>query len=181
MKILGSLVDARHRLDLVAGLSDGMLTALTLGAGHMLPASTPVSPGLALRVACAAALSGAFVFFVAHYAERRGELVEAERQLNLTSHGQLATSRLGRAVMREAAIQAAIASGCTFCGALLPLVVGTWIQQPRWLGAVVALAALCLLGYFLARTVYGSPFRWMTGLVLGGVALTLMGAWLDIA
>lgn len=179
--MLGGLFDARHRLDLVAGLSDGMLTALTLGAGHILPTNAPTSIGLAFRVSCAAAVSGAFIFFVAHYAERRGELVEAERQLNLTSHGQLATSRLGRAAMREAAIQAAIASGCTFLGALLPLMVSALIPQPRWLGAAVALVALCLLGYFLARTVYGHPLRWMVGLVLGGVALALLGIWLDIA
>ena len=181
MRLLHNLFDARHRLDLVAGLSDGILTALTLGAGHMLPTSAPMSIGLALRVACAAAVSGAFVFFVAHYAERRGELVDAERQLNLTSHGRLATSRLGRAAMWEAATQAAIASGCTFCGALLPLMVSALILRPRWLGALVALMALCLLGYFLARTVYGHPSRWMLGLVLGGAGLGLMGVWLDIA
>ena len=181
MTVLVALFGARHRLDLVAGLSDGILTALTLGAGHMLPGSTPMSVSLGLRVACAGAVSGAFVFFVAHYAERRGELVEAERQLNLTSHGRLATSRLGRAAVWEAAIQAAIASICTFCGALVPLLVSALIQQPRWLGALVALIALCLLGYFLARTVYGHALSWMAGLVLGGVTLTLLGVWLDIA
>lgn len=181
MTVLVALFDVRRRLDLVAGLSDGILTALTLGAGHMLPGSTPMSVSLALRVACAGAVSGAFVFFVAHYAERRGELVEAERQLNLTSHGRLATSRLGRAAIAEAAIQAAIASGCAFCGASLPLLVSALIPQPRWLGVLVALMALCLLGYFLARTVYGHTWRWMVGLLLGGVALTLLGVWLDIA
>ena len=181
MNMAGGLFDARHRLDLVAGLSDGILTALTLGAGHMLPGSAPMGVSLALRVACAAAVSGAFIFFVAHYAERRGELVEAERQLNLTSHGRLATSRLGRAAMREAVVQAAIASGCTFCGALLPLMASALIPQPRWPGALVALLALCLLGYFLARTVYGHILRWMLGLVLGGVVLALLGVWLDIA
>ena len=181
MTVLVALFDARRRLDLVAGLSDGILTALTLGAGHMLPGSSPMSVSLALRVACAGAVSGAFVFFVAHYAERRGELVEAERQLNLTSHGRLATSRLGRAAIKEAAIQAAIASGCSFCGASLPLLVSALIPQPRWLGVLVALMVLCLLGYFLAHTVYGHALRWMAGLLLGGIALTLLGVWLDIA
>lgn len=181
MNGLKSLFDARHRLDLVAGLSDGILTALTLGAGHLRPGSEPMEPGLALRVAVAAALSGAFIFFVAHYAEQRGELAEAERQLNLTSHGPLATSNLGRAALYEAMGQSAIASGCTFCGALLPLLLSAWLPRPRWLGAAVALAALCLLGYFLARAVYGHPARWMASLVAGGVALAALGAWLDIA
>ena len=53
----------------VLGLTDGILTALTLGAGHMLAAAAPATPGLAFRVAGAAAVSGAFVFLVAHYAD----------------------------------------------------------------------------------------------------------------
>ncbi|WP_213069428.1 hypothetical protein [Methylomicrobium album] len=93
----------KHRLDLVAGWRDGILTALTLASGRLLDADTPIDAGLALRVATAAAVSGGFILFVAHYAELRSELIHAERQLNLRSHGCLAATRLGRMALYNAA------------------------------------------------------------------------------
>jgi predicted membrane protein (TIGR00267 family) len=176
-----SLPGSRHQLDLVAGLSDGILTALTLGAGHMFPGHPPMSLSLAVRIGLAGAISGAFIFMVAHYAELRGALVEAERQLNLARHGRFATTRLGRAAFIEAVIGALIASACTFCGALLPLLVGVCVPQIRWLSIVVALLALGLLGYLLALTVYGHPLRWVAAVMVGGVALAYVGMQLGIA
>jgi VIT1/CCC1 family predicted Fe2+/Mn2+ transporter len=169
-----------YRLDLVAGLTDGILTALTLGAGHMLLSGSQITVGLAFRVACAAAISGAFIFLVAHYADLRGELVEAERQLNLTSHGRLAASHLGLAAFFDAATKAMIASACTFVGALLPMLVGALIARPRWLPMAVSIIALSLLGFFLARRVWGRAWRWVLALALAGVVLTYIGAKLKI-
>ena len=94
------------RLNLIAGLVDGILTVLTLGAGHVLPGTRPMSLALGLRVAVAGSVSGAFIFLVAHYADLRGEFIEAERQLNLRSHGQLAASQLGKSAFREATAKA---------------------------------------------------------------------------
>jgi hypothetical protein len=51
------------------------------------------------------------------------KLVHAERQLNLTSHGRFASSRLGCEVLREAAEAAALSSLSSFLGALTPLIV----------------------------------------------------------
>lgn len=170
-----------YRLDLVAGLVDGILTALTLGASHMLSAAVPATPGLALRVAGATAVSGAFVFLVAHYADLRGELIEAERQLNLAAHGRFATSRLGRAVLREAIAKAVIASLCTFAGALLPMLVGTIGGLPHWTPIAVSIIALCVLGGLLARGVFGRPAYWMLALGAAGGVLAWLGTQLKIA
>jgi predicted membrane protein (TIGR00267 family) len=176
-----SLTGSHHQLDLVAGLSDGILTALTLGAGHLLPGHPPMGLALALRIATAGAISGAFIFMVAHYAELRSALVEAERQLNLASHGRFATTQLGRAALIEAVAGALIASACTFCGALLPLLVGAFVPQLRWLSVMVALVALGVLGHFLARTTYGRPLHWVLALIIGGAVLALVGMQLEIA
>ena len=159
-----------YRLDLVAGLVDGILTALTLGAGHMLSDATPATPGLALRVASAAAVSGAFVFLVAHYADLRGELVEAERQLNLARHGRFATSRLGRAVLRESLAKAATASACTFAGALLPML-AILLPPAGWrvpVTFVAILAALALTGTLSARLGGSDVRRAVLRVVVGG-------------
>lgn len=170
-----------HQLDLVAGVSDGVLTALVLGAGHMIAGRTPVTLLLALRVSTAAAISGLFIFGVAHYAELRSELLEAERQLNLTQHGRLAATRLGHAAFIQALAGAFVAGISTFAGALMPLAVAVMAPHTAFLSIGAALTALAVLGYLLARTVYGHPLRWILALVVGGAVLAYAGAKMDIA
>jgi predicted membrane protein (TIGR00267 family) len=169
-KVLGEI-----RLELIAGFCDGILTALTLAAGRIVASASPISLGLALRVATAGASSSVFMFAVAHYAQSRGELSEAERQLNLTSHGKLANSRLGREVLLESAAAAIIGSASGFCGSLIPLLVGVMVPGARWLAIATALAVLAVLGAFLATTVQGRPLRWAVSLMLAGGALAYLG------
>jgi predicted membrane protein (TIGR00267 family) len=180
MKISAWLSQTEHRLDLVAGLCDGILTALILAAGKLLNGGESVNVGLAMRVALAATLTGGFAFFVARYADLRSELVRAERQLNLRSHGRFASSRLGRAVLREAGLGALIISVCSFLGALLPLIISAMLPRPTWMGVAVAIGTLALLGIFLAKAVYGSSVRWASVLAVAGVLLSLIGVKLEI-
>ncbi len=180
MKAFAFFLKPKYRLDLVAGLCDGILTALTLTAGRLVIPGSTMTMGLAFRVGAATAVPGAFVFFVAHYAQLRGELAEAERQLNVTSRGKLAASRLGRDILREASLGALVASGSSFCGALTPLVSGVLLPENRWFAVIVALVILTLLGAVLARVLRGNPFSWVIGLLAGGVALTLLGMQLHI-
>jgi hypothetical protein len=64
-----------NRLDVVAGLIDGILTALALAAGRLVHTDGEgATLSLALRVSVAAGVTTIFVFFVAHYAEVRLEL-----------------------------------------------------------------------------------------------------------
>jgi predicted membrane protein (TIGR00267 family) len=177
MRTHRSLLSAKIGFDLVAGLCDGILTALTLAAAKLLGPATAMSPGLALRVAVAAGASGAFIFFAAHYAVLRGELVEAERQLSLTGHGKLASTRLGRAALREAAGRALASSLSSFCGALLPLMVGAYLPV---IAILLALAALAALGTVLGATVHGRPLSWAAGLSAGGIVLATLGLYLKI-
>jgi VIT1/CCC1 family predicted Fe2+/Mn2+ transporter len=177
MSALAPLVRSvgERRLDLVAGLADGILTALTLTAGRLLGQGGGVSLDLAFRVATAAAASALFIMFVAHYADARGELVRAERQLSLTAHGRLAASRLGRAALRSSAAGAAIATACSFAGSLVPLLLGVILPGPRWLGPALTIALLGVLGAAIGRGVYGNPWVWAPALGAGGVALTVLG------
>jgi len=178
MKPLRWIVNRQNRFDLIAGFCDGILTALTLAAGKLIDGS-PLPADLSFRVA-AAAISGAFIFFVAHYAVLRGDLIEAERQLSMPTHGRLASTRLGRAALSEAVRRALITSACSFCGALLPLIVGSCLPALRWLAIATALACLTLLGSLLGKTVHGQPLRWGAGTMLGGAALAYIGLHLKI-
>jgi predicted membrane protein (TIGR00267 family) len=180
MRTVSWILNRQNRFDLIAGLCDGVLTALTLAAGKLIDSDSLLTVGLSIRVAIAAAIPGAFVFFVSHYAVLRGELVEAERQLSMTAHGRLTSSRLGKAALREATGRAVLASASSFCGALLPLIVGSGIPGFRWLAIAVALAFLALLGTFLGRTVYGQPLRWGGGMLFSGAALAYVGLHLKI-
>jgi predicted membrane protein (TIGR00267 family) len=180
MKLTDWLFRRERLLPLVLGFSDGILTALTLAAGRLTSREQPVTASLALRIAAGALASGAFVFFVARYSELRRELIRAERQLNLTSHGQLAASRLGAAVFREGLLAGLISSVAAFCGALVPLMVAALLPGYRWASIVAALVTLALLGIGLAHTVHGRMLRWSVGLVAGGVVLSIVGAYLKI-
>jgi predicted membrane protein (TIGR00267 family) len=172
MKPFRWLLGPKTRFDLVAGLGDGILTALTLAGGKLFGLEAAMSADLALRVAVAAAVSGAFIFFVAHYAVLRGELVEAERQLNLTEHGRMLTTRLGRAVLTEAGTKALVTAAFSFSGALLPLLVG--VVWPI-LAVAVALAALTVLGGILGKMAHGRPLTWGASLLVGGIVVAYIG------
>lgn len=175
-----SLLRREHRFAVVIGLMDGILSALTLAAGRVVASPGAISVTLALQISAATSLAGTLVFFTAEYARVRGELAHAERQLNLTSKGHLATTRLGRAVLRETAAAAAISSGCNFLGALLPLLSGAVLPGPSWMAIAAAMVALGLLGAAVAHTVHGSPGRWAAVLMIAGGVLSYVGLKLRI-
>jgi len=164
----------------VLGFTDGSLTALTLASGKLLGGHGAITVDLALRVALAAAASGAFVFFVARYSQLRGQLVHSERVLSLSARGSIAKTRLGRAVLAEAARDAGITTAASFPGALVPLAASALLPGPAWLGIAVSLALLGLMGLGLARALSGNPVRWALGLVAGALVLTLLGAQLQV-
>lgn len=165
----------KNRLDPIAGFCDGILTALTLAAGKITEADSSQFLILGLKVGIAGAASGAFVFFVARYSQLRGELIESERQLNLTEHGRLASSHLGKAVLTESIIKACVASLFSFLGAILPLSLSAMVPIAPWFTIGITLAILGALGTFLALTVHGKPIIWALGLVMAGFVLTIVG------
>lgn len=170
-----------NRLDVVAGLIDGILNALALAAGRLVQsAGDGATLSLALRVSAAAGATTIFVFFVAHYAELRLELIRHERELNFTGHGQLAATKLGRRVLKESVIKATLAAFFSVVGAMFPLVLCVLLPWPTWLGLAITILALGVLGAMLAKTFYGSPLIWAAGLLCGGIALAYVGVKVDL-
>jgi predicted membrane protein (TIGR00267 family) len=172
---------ARTRLDVTAGLVDGILTALTLASGKMLTGSEHTDIAFALRVGAATSLTTLFVFFVAHYAEMRADIHRAERELNLMAHGKLATSALGRRAVQESFGGAFVAAVCGLLGAMVPLLLCHFLPSPRWLGLAITVALLGLLGAVLAKSFHGMMAAWSISLMAGGIALTWICLQLDIA
>jgi hypothetical protein len=170
-----------NRLDVVAGLIDGILNALALAAGRLVHSGGEgATLSLAIRVSIAAGATTIFVFFVAHYAQLRLELVRHERELNFTTHGRLAATALGRRVFFESLYKALLAAGFSVAGALFPLVICALFPSPAWLGLGITIVALGGLGGMLAKTFYGSPWVWSIALFIGGVALTFIGMELNL-
>jgi len=174
MRSARSLGPEGHRA-IAMGLADGILTALLLASGRLLGRGDPMDGGLAFRVAVGAMATGAFIFYVGRYAELRGSLIQAERQLNLASRGKLATTRLGRAVLVEAARDSAVSGLSSFAGALLPLPLAVGVPSAPAVAVVLPLAMLAVMGAVLARVVAGSPAVWAGGLVVGGAAMAALG------
>jgi VIT1/CCC1 family predicted Fe2+/Mn2+ transporter len=165
---------------IVVGLTDGILNALTLAAGHFVNGSRPTF-ALSLRIAVGSALCGIFVFFTAEYARLRGELLDAEQQLNLATTGRFATTNLGRQVRREAVVSASVSSGANLFGALLPLFLGAVLPGPPILAIAPSLVALGVLGAILSTSIRGRMLPWITVLTLSGVVFSWLGVWLHIA
>ncbi|MDA8295424.1 MAG: hypothetical protein M0004_02340 [Actinomycetota bacterium] len=122
-----------------------------------------------------------FTVFVAEYAHLRAELTRAEHELNFTTPGRLAASRLGRTVAREAVESALVASIASFAGGMLPLVVGASIPRYSWCSLLAAFAGLGMLGVALARSGGGDRLTWSVALVVCGIVVTFVGAQLKIA
>lgn len=171
----------RARLDVTAGLVDGILNALTLASGRLLRQSGDADFNLAWRVGAATAATTLFVFFVAHYAELRSEIARAEKELNLVSHGELAQTALGRRALIDALAAASLAAFCGLLGAMIPLLLCHFLPGPRWIGILLTWGLLGSFGIGLARSVHGRPTYWSAALVVGGIALTWLGWQLNIA
>lgn len=170
------LLRSENLFPAVIGLLDGVLTALTLAAGRILSSSTSaLTVSLALRIALGAAISGAFIFYVAEYARLRKEIVHAERHLSLRSRGHLAVTHLGRTIMKDAARGALVSCALNFLGALCPLLPAALYPRAPLIALIVALLALALLGAALARVVYGRSIAWAAALALAGLALLFVG------
>ncbi len=167
-------------LALLLGFVDGILTALALTAARMMSPGEAISGTFALRVAASALASGAFVFFVARYAELREELTRAEKQLNVVARGRFAMSRLGREVFWQALISSMASSVAAFLGALVPLMPAALVPQCRWISVASAVLVLALLGATLARAMHGSMLRWSCSLAFGGGAITAIGTLLRV-
>lgn len=165
---------------LVIGLTDGILTALTLASGHLISGTRPTL-GLSFRIALGSAICGVFVFYAAEYARLRGELIRSEKELNLSARGHFVATQLGKQVRWEATVAATCSSAANFAGAMFPLALGSFMPGPPLLAGLPSLLALGALGAALAHIVHGRPAVWMTILVAGGIALSLIGVWLHIA
>jgi predicted membrane protein (TIGR00267 family) len=169
------------RFYIVAGFCDGILTALTLGSGRLFDVAAPMSFNLAWRVAAAGGVPGALIFCIAHYAQLRAELARAERQLNILTHGHLATTKLHRAVLQESVMVSIVGGICSFVGAMFPLSIGAIFPWTAWVAVAASIIGLAILGVCLARSVHGSALKWAVMLVLSGAGLTFIGCLLKIA
>lgn len=170
----------KTRLDIAAGTVDGILNAVILASGRLLNAANHIDVAFGLRVGVASSLTTVFVFFVAHYAELRSELVRAERQLSLGADRHLAASQLGRWAVRESVAGALLAGVCGLVGAALPLILTALLPGPRWLGLCITILFLGALGAALAKSFHGSSLVWALLLMLGGIVLVGAGAWLHV-
>jgi predicted membrane protein (TIGR00267 family) len=169
----------RFILPIALGLADGILNALTLASASLFGSASHVSVSLAWRIAVAALVTAGFSVFVAAYAEARGELRHASRQL-LHTEDALAKTRLGRRAIQDAVLQATAASVSSAIGALVPLLLAAVLPGPAWIAAVIAIVCLGLLGVGLAHNVLANPVIWSISLVVGGICVTTIGIWIKI-
>jgi predicted membrane protein (TIGR00267 family) len=161
---------------LVLGLIDGILTVLTLATGKVLDKTgEEFSLSLALRVAFVTAISGCFVYFISEYTKQRHALVKFEKELNLTRHGKLVTSNLGKQIIKETMVGAFISGSFSFLGAFIPISGAVFFPQYSWFPIIIALLILAALGLSMASLVYGNSMGWVLALLLAGLVVSFIG------
>jgi len=69
-----------------------------------------------------------------------------------------------------------LAAATSLLGALLPLLVASVLPGPGWIAAALATTALGALGASLASVVLANRLLWAVILLVGGVAVTAVGA-----
>lgn len=179
MRVSLQLTKERLLLSFVLGLTDGILNALVLATATILRGGH-AEVGVGLRVATVALVTAVFAVYVAQYSELRAQLARAGRQLNLTSRGRLATTRLGRTVMREAFAATVVAGLASFFGSLLPLLAGAVLPGPPWLPLAISLAVLGALGAGIGVAIGGAVLRWSGALMIAGALVAALGYQLRI-
>jgi len=166
---------------LLLGLIDGILTVLVLATGHVLRyTETPLTLWLSMKVAFATSISGACIYFFSEYSRQRHRLIHAEKELNLATHGKLATTHLGRQILKETLRGVVVSSICNFAGAMLPLSIAMLFPQMQWIAIVIALLMLVFLGIGIASLVYGNALAWSLSLVSAGALVAFIGYKLDV-
>jgi hypothetical protein len=105
--------------------------------------------------------------FVATYLDARDDLRYASRQLSMPSKEGLVSTQRGRDAIRQATLQAALASASSMLEALVPLRIAAALPGPGWIAAAVALVALGALGVGLATTMLGNSLIWAATLKFG--------------
>jgi predicted membrane protein (TIGR00267 family) len=171
----GSFSRGDYAFALIIGLVDGLLTALILAAGKVVAAQESIHLSDAWRVAMVASISAVFTFFVAQYSRFRHDLVHAEKHLTIGSRGPLVKTQLGRAVLLESVAGSFVSGGCSFVGAVAPLLFAMIRPGAVWLSLGAPIAALGLLGGLLGRWVYGHVILWALGLMSIGIVLIFIG------
>jgi predicted membrane protein (TIGR00267 family) len=158
------------------GLIDGILTVLTLATGKILDKPQEAfSLGLAMRVALVTSVSGACMYFISEYSKQRIRLIHAEKELNFTQHGKFVTTNLGKQILKETIQSVFISGSCSFLGAFIPMSGAVFFPRAAWLSMAIALLILALLGWNVAKMVYGNVFTWVVCLFLAGLVVSFIG------
>lgn len=168
------------KFPVLLGFIDGMLTALTLCTGKLLEGGARFDLSFVFRVSLAAFITGIFVYFVAKYAELRGQLIQAEKELNLTLSGKLASTALGKQVLRTAMIDAAVSGVGGFMGAFVPLLVAVVDPYVPWITFLFSIVILGIFGFGLGKMVGKRPVVWSIAHILGGILVIFFGIELHI-
>lgn len=171
----------KQLFSILLGLIDGILTVLTLATGKILDKPySAMSLGFATRLAFVTSISGACVYFISQYSKERIRLIRAEKELNFTKHGKFVTTNLGKQIVKETAVSVVVTGSCSFLGAFIPMSGAIFFPGVAWFSMIIALLILALLGWSVARMVYGNILFWVISLFIAGIVVSFIGYKLNV-
>lgn len=161
------------------GLTDGVITVLMLASADFLGPSF-MTVDLATRIAFGSAFVGTLSFFIAEYSRLRSQLMRASQHLTMNPDDSLVKTDLGTRIVIESLGGTFLAGAFGFLGALIPLFVDVVWSTAGYLAIVSAYLVLAIMGIAISSVSSGKRYKWMTSLIVLGVAVTIVGKFISI-
>lgn len=180
MNIIAWFFKRDQLVPLLNGICYGLLTALAFAGGELFHGQKSIDFSLALHIAIATPFVSSFVAFIVNYTQERNELIRWEKQLNITSSGRLAATKLGKEVLLDVIKKTLLTFVFTFLGTLCTLSIIIFLPKNPLLIISFIVLLLGFLGNALSHIIYGNAIRWTVGFIIAGLLITYIGIILHI-
>lgn len=161
------------------GFLDGVITPLMISS-HLMLSGQALSITLALRISLGSASVGAFSFFIAEFASNREELQRISRHLNPSSPWKILKGRLSDVAFIDTVSGTLESAGSSFLGSLVPLLSYSLSGSSSILALTLSEVAMALLGVVIARTLKTGWIVWVTGMMIFGILIIVLGFFVQI-
>jgi predicted membrane protein (TIGR00267 family) len=165
-------VDTRYA---TLGVIEGIILALGLGAKILLVPGQATAGNVILNAGILAAVIDLITSFFTELYQEREHLLTVERQMVISQRGWLLRTSLYQHALRRVAERSATYAIAAFVGASIPLLPIFILPHLLLLGLLLPLGLLFILGFFLGKSVAGSPLVWGAGMVAAGLFVTFVG------
>ncbi len=161
------------------GFLDGIITPLMI-TSHLMLSRMFLPFALAIRIALGSASVGAFSYFIAEFVSNRAELVRISKLINPGKPLKFLRGKMSSEVFVLTTVGTLASAGSSFLGSLVPLLSYSLSGSSSIFSITLAEIAMGILGVAIARVLKTNSVLWISGMLLFGVLITILGFFVQI-